>query len=302
MGETFVRAPTLADVDAVVELLNRESRRLRGRDTVDATTVRGWWTQPPPFDLEAQMVVAEREGRLVGYADLGDRANDGSELWLDVRGDEVGEVLVEIERRALARRAPDGVVRAVVDERDEGLRTLLADRGYAPIRASFRMAIDLAERAFDPAWPAGCGVRTASIGEEALLHDLAERSFADHWGFRPTPYAEWLHWLREMGEPDPSLWFVAEDGDEPVGVALCRPAESGDPACGWVSTLGVLPAARRRGIALALLTHAFSAFRARGLERAALGVDGESTTGAIELYLRAGMHVVERHDTWELRR
>jgi ribosomal protein S18 acetylase RimI-like enzyme len=69
-----------------------------------------------------------------------------------------------------------------------------------------------------------------------------------------------------------------------------------------VSTLGVLPAARRRGIALALLTQAFAAFQARGLERAGLWVDAESTTGAIELYRRAGMHVVERSDSWELRR
>lgn len=302
MGEIVVRAPTLDDVDAAVSAINAAARELRGRDDVSSLAVRGWWTQPPPFDLERDVVVAVDGGEVVGYGDLGDQTNGGTVFWLDVRGQALELVLAELERRARERLAPGGVVRAVAAEADARYRSILQERGYTPVRSSFRMGIDLAGREFAAVWPEGSSVRTAVEGsDEAVLHELVERSFADHWGYTPTSFDEWLHWLREMGTPDPSLWFVAELDGEPVGVALCRPEEWGDPGCGWVAQLGVVPEARGRGLGAALLTHALATFAERGLPRAGLGVDTENTTGAVRLYERAGMHVVERDDTWELR-
>ena len=299
-AEVVLRAPTLDDVDAVVAVINRASQDRRGRDEVDANAVRGWWTQPPPFDLSADAVVAIRKGELVGYGDIGDQANDGSVLWLDVRGEAGREVHAELERRALVRRSPDGVIRAIADERDAGLAALLAERGYRTIRSSYRMGIDLPGKAFAPRWPSGATVRTAvESTDEPLLHRLGEDSFADHWGHTPTPYEEWLHWLRSMGEADPSLWFVAEVDGAPAGLALCRPSDHGDPDCGWVSVLGVLPEHRRIGLGTALLVNAFAEFERRGRLRASLGVDAESITGAVRLYERAGMRVLWRWDIWE---
>jgi ribosomal protein S18 acetylase RimI-like enzyme len=137
--------------------------------------------------------------------------------------------------------------------------------------------------------------------DEPLLHRLNQETFADHWGFTPTPYGEWLHWLMEMGDADPSLWFVAEVARKPAGLCVCQPFEWGEPDCGWVSTLGVLPAFRGRGLGTSLLEHSLAAFQARGLARAGLGVDAENTTGAVRLYERVGMRVSERQDLWELR-
>jgi mycothiol synthase len=298
--DVTLRPPTLDDVVAVVAVINRASQERRGRDEVDATGVTGWWTQPPPFDLAADVVVAVRDGTIVGYGDVGDQANDGSVLWLDVRGEANDEVQAELERRALARRGPEGVLRAVVDERDDGLRALLEERGYHRIRSSYRMGIDLGGQTFSPDWPPRAVLRTAVEGvDEPLLYELNEQSFADHWGHTPTPYDEWLHWLRSMGVGDPSLWFIAEVGGTPAGVAICRPFDHGDPDCGWVSVLGVLREHRRTGLGTALLTHAFAEFQRRGRHHAQLGVDAESTTGAVGLYERAGMRVLWRWDILE---
>lgn len=300
MAETALRAPTLDDVAGVVSLINRASRELLGRDEVDAHQVRGWWTQPPPFDLTADVVVAIRDGVIVGYGDVGDQANDGAVLWLDVRGEAAAETHAELERRALARRSPTGVVRAVAHAGDAQYCTLLDSRGYAQIRSSYRMGIDLAGREFTPGWPAGATVRSSVEGvDEPLLHELGERSFEDHWGHTPTPYVEWLHWLRNMGVADPTLWFVAEVDGSPAGLAICRPQAHGDAECGWVSVLGVLAAHRGRGLGTALLQHAFGEFQRRGRSRAGLGVDAENTTGAVRLYERVGMRVVEQEDIWE---
>ena len=300
MGEITLRAPTLADAAVVASVINRESQARRGRDEVDASAIEGWWTQPAPFDLAADAVVAIRDDAIVGYGDVGDQANDGSVLWLDVRGEALDEVHAELERRALERRSEDGVVRAVADERDEALRRILEERGYRRFRASYRMGIDLAGRTFTPEWPEGAVVRGSVEGvDEPLLYELNEQSFADHWGHTPTPYDEWVHWLRSMGVYDPSLWFVAEVDGVPAGVAICRPTEHGDPESGWVSVLGVLRQHRRAGLGTALLTHAFGELQRRGRSRVALGVDAESTTGAVRLYERAGMRVLWRHDLWE---
>jgi len=300
VSDVVLCAPTLDDVGAVVDVINRAHRARRGRDEVDANAVEGWWTQPPPFDLAADAVVAVRGGEIVGYGDLGDQANDGSVLWLDVRGAAMPEIHAELERRALDRRAPGGAVRAMADESDPELAGLLAERGYRRIRASYRMGIDLRGRVLSPDWPARATVRSAVEGvDEPLLHRIGEESFADHWGHTPTPYEEWLHWLRSMGEGDPALWFIAEVEGVPAGIAICRPSAHGDPDCGWVSVLGVLREHRRSGLGTALLTHSFAELRRRGRLTAELGVDAESTTGAVGLYERAGMRVLWQWDIWE---
>jgi mycothiol synthase len=72
-----------------------------------------------------------------------------------------------------------------------------------------------------------------------------------------------------------------------------------EEATGWVRILGVLPAFRRRGLALALLQHVFRHFADLGMKRVGLGVDAENPTGAVALYERAGMHVVRRNVTYE---
>ena len=300
MPEVVLRAPTLDDAGPVVAVVNAEAHRLHGRDDVDERTVRGWWTQPPPFDAERDVLVAVRDGEIVGYGDVGDQANDGAVLWLDVRGSALDEVLAELERRALARRAPTGVVRAVAHEHHAEYRALLERRGYRAIRASYRVTIDLESATLVPAWPDGAAARAAAEGvDEPLLYDLAQRSFADHWGFTPTPYDEWLHWLREMGEYDPNLCFVAERDGAAVGVLIGR-EHYGDAGRGWISVLGVLPEHRGLGLGTALLVTAFSQLRRRGHARAGLGVDAENTTGAVRLYEHAGMTVDERQDIWEL--
>jgi hypothetical protein len=46
-------------------------------------------------------------------------------------------------------------------------------------------------------------------------------------------------------------------------------------------------------------TLAIAEFQRRGRLRVELGVDAESTTGAVRLYERAGMQAVQRWDIWE---
>ena len=89
-----------------------------------------------------------------------------------------------------------------------------------------------------------------------------------------------------------------EAGGEVAAIALCREPES-EPGLGWVNILGVRPAHRRRGLAIALLQHVFRHFAERDMTRVGLGVDAENPTGAVRLYERAGMHVARRDIRFE---
>jgi ribosomal-protein-alanine N-acetyltransferase len=78
--------------------------------------------------------------------------------------------------------------------------------------------------------------------------------------------------------------FLAQD-DEPLGVILCRVAIDEVE----ILTLGVTPAARRNGVAQALMVAGLGAARQRGAAQAFLevAVDNEA---AIALYERLGFH------------
>jgi ribosomal protein S18 acetylase RimI-like enzyme len=180
---------------------------------------------------------------------------------------------------------------------------LLTDRGLRPIRHSFTMERDLGALPPAPSWPARITVRAMRPGEELAVYRASQEPFKDHWGHVEQPEEEgfklWTH--RALNDPlhDPSLWFLAMDGAEIVGVSLCQPGQPGDPELGWVDTLGVRRPWRKRGIAEALLYHSFGALYERGRRRVGLGVDSQNLTGALRLYERVGMRPVRQFISFE---
>ena len=100
-----------------------------------------------------------------------------------------------------------------------------------------------------------------------------------------APYEQWSERFTRA-DFDPSLWFLAMDGEQIAGVVLC----AHHPDAGWVNTVGVRRPWRKRGLAMALLLHAFGEMYRRGERKISLGVDAQSLTGATRLYERAGMH------------
>jgi len=98
---------------------------------------------------------------------------------------------------------------------------------------------------------------------------------------------------------DPTLWFLAMDGDEIAGISLCRPYAYDDPDMGFVNVLAVRRPWRKRGLGLALLRHSFNEFYHRGKRKVGLGVDAQNLTGALHLYEKAGMHVHRQFDSYE---
>jgi len=125
--------------------------------------------------------------------------------------------------------------------------------------------------------------------------------FPDHFGYLDQRFEaelnEWRHWMSE-DDFHPALWFLAIEHGKIVAFCICYTKAPGDPACGPINELGVLPAARRRGIGRALLHHAFAALRQRNINGAVLTVDSKNRNGAVGLYTRVGMHTAFANHTY----
>lgn len=297
--ELTLRAPRLDEAASVAALLNRVADADQF-GWVDEVAIRNWFTNPN-LPIEEDAVVIERDGELVAYADVYRGGEAKEKVWGDLRvppeergGETVVRLVDWMEERAGPARFRLQVPEPVAEVREE-----LERRGYAPVRYSFEMEIELDAEPPAPEWPEGVAVRTMAAGEERRIYEADQEAFADHWDFTPQPFDEWRHWYLEDDGFDPACWFVAEADGEIAGISLCRSEREGRPDMGWVASLAVRRPWRRRGLGLALLLHSFRELRARGRERAGLGVDGENTTGAVRLYERAGMHVARRADTYE---
>jgi mycothiol synthase len=295
-AEVAVRMPTAADAEAIAAVCNELSRRLYGVSDLSAEEVRFWLTLP-----DLGKAVAEEGGKLVAYADFR-REGGGPRLEIDLRvaprawGHGVADALLQAaEAGAAGSRA-----HCVVSERDEEGRATLERRGYRLIRHSFLMEIDLPEAPQPVDWPPGFAVRGyAGPADEQAVYECQQEAFSDHWEFRREPLEEWRRYTVERPTFDPSMWWLVETGGALAGFSLNDWHVSGDRTFGWIGSLGVRKACRRRGLALALLRHSFADFVARGASRVGLGVDAENTTGAVRLYERAGMRPVRRLDIYE---
>jgi mycothiol synthase len=310
------RAATSADLPAVLELINSFAQSVIGTDETNLKRLQSEW-QSPGFDLEnSTRVVETPDGRLVGQVEVWDTTEVPIDPYVE------GNVHPEFENRGLgsyllqwaevrARQAIDRVPSNARVSMHVGAyhghdpsRRLLLDHDFKHSRSFCRMVIELDQQPPNPEWPEGISLQSYRHREDAeQVYRAEEEAFRDHWGHVDesfeSGFRRWAH--RSFEDPffDPALWFLAYDGDQIAGMARCRPRAKDDPDMGWVRSLSVRPAWRRRGLALALLRHAFRVFHQMGKARAGLGVDSQNLTGATNLYEKAGMHVALQYDSYE---
>lgn len=186
---------------------------------------------------------------------------------------------------------------------DEVYGGVLRDSGLEVVRSFWQMRLALDPGSDRPprTLPAGVTIRLVDAEAEAdlhLLHRLHEQSFVDHWHHTPREFDDWYERFDKAAGRDPSQWWIAAVDREPAGLLIGSQslAEINE---GYVDTLGVLRAFRGRGVAKALLYHAFDEAARRGRTRVGLGVDSESPTGATGLYESVGMSVDKVVLAWQ---
>jgi mycothiol synthase len=298
-----IRAPRRDDTQAVYQLLVACDLAEWGAPDVELAELSEAWDA---MDLARDAWLAEEpDGRIVAYAEVHPRRADRLDTEVYVHPDRrrlgIGSRLLPLaeargaELAAAVPAGPEVAQVGYVNAANPGHAAFATTHGYAPVRRFWRMQIDQVEAPPAPGWPAGIELRTFRLAEdERATYATVTEAFEDHWGSAPMPFEQWLENTRGPNF-DPQLWFLALEGDEVAGVALCFPFLE----MGWIGQLAVRRPWRRRGLGRALLLHAFGAFWQRGRRRVALGVDSENLTGATRLYESVGMRVERAHDRYQ---
>jgi mycothiol synthase len=293
------RVPGREDAAAVAALISACQIADTGQTDMSVEELLDDWH---PLDLaEEAVIVTAPDGRVAAYADVLNRSFEIVSVYgyvhPEYRGMGIGGFLLawgEGWTRDRMPQAPENarvVVQHYINSANDGGRRLLENSGYTPVRGIYVMETRLDAAPPLPHWPDDISLRTFVLGrDERAVFEAVEDAFEDMWG-RPRGTFPRFVGMTETESFDPTLWFLAMDGDEIAGVTLCKTL-AGE---GWVNVVGVRRPWRNRGLGLALLRHAFTEYHRRGVPRVALSVDAESITGAPRLYKRAGMRVRESY-------
>jgi ribosomal protein S18 acetylase RimI-like enzyme len=299
-------------------LVNARSQKLWGerQTTRDGVEV---FLSSPRLDPDADVrLVLDPDGALAGMAFVGNPGEPYADLACPALShprheDEAGHI-DRLQSWTLQRAdelatlaSPDirVVASAFAAAHDQVWGAALDRAGFRLVRVHNHMRADLATPSTGAPSPAGIAIRTAVIEQDLEpLVACREEAWRGQWGFVERPLDQALAERREaikaQGDTfDPTLWFLAVEGTEIVGLSLCDDRIVDDKTRGYVNTLAVRPAWRKRGIAFALLQHTFAEFRQRGYAAVELDIDSQNLTGVSRLCDRAGMRVVRQFVTYE---
>lgn len=296
--------PTLAHFDEALALLRATDIAVYGDSDWTADELRDDWDR---LDLERDAWLVLVDGRVAGVVHMLDKRGGRfiGDVYVhpELTGRGVGSLALRLlEERARARRPewPDGeriVLETAHLAGDDRAPALLAGHGFELVRSFFRMVIDVSDPQPAPVWPDDVEVRPFDAERDGrALHDAETEAFADEWSYLPSDYDAWHDRVLVQQPLDPALVPVVWSDDEIVAFSRNYAKRNGD--WGFIQTLGVRPAWRRRGLGIALLHDSFERFRTTGETTVALGVDVENPTGATRLYERAGMRVLWQADVW----
>ncbi len=277
--------------------------------TLEAMTVR--YRHIVNCDLDRDLLIAELDGRTVGYArvEWAD-ANDG-ERWYEAtcmlhperRRRGIGTAMLtwtEARRREIyADQVAAGTAPAVptylttfVYDGDAGGHALLRGHGYEEFRHFHEMVRVGLGSIPEVAMPDGLEVRSVGRDRETMrqVFDADVEAFRDHFGWVDSSETAFDEFVNDP-DVDPALWVVAFDGDEIAGAVINGIHGSGAERQGWLDSVFTRRPWRRWGLARALVARSLVLLRERGLDAAYLGVDAANPNQALGLYESVGFEV-----------
>jgi mycothiol synthase len=192
------------------------------------------------------------------------------------------------ERRAAALGAR--VVQGSFTEENTAAEGLASALGFCFVHCFLELEVGLSRVDLPAADPTGAYCRHLRLGEEALLADLQNRSFAGTWGYNPNTVEEIAYRLSLRGS-SPEGVVVLQEGGAPVGYCWTTVDAEGDGAVGErrgrIHMIGVLPEHRGRDLGRQALTAGLAYLKGKGIEAVDITVDSENVE-ACTLYESVG--------------
>jgi mycothiol synthase len=261
------------------------------------------------FDPSSDVLIAEAEGRPVGYV--------ATLAWQELAGNEVlfhaGRVDPGWKRRGVGSgllgwgqdrllTKSEGVGRRVLRTNAVSPSTtvFMEKHGYEVTQHTAHLVRPDLDDIPELPLPDGIVVRPVTEDDLRAVYEAEVAHFRDHWGASEEEQGWWEN-FRTNPHMDLSLWQVAFDEDDIVGIV--RPyidAEENDRMDrkrGYTEDISTRSDWRGKGVASALIVRALAAQRDRGMEESALAVHEENRHGAYRLYERHGFQLRSRMDT-----
>jgi ribosomal protein S18 acetylase RimI-like enzyme len=174
---------------------------------------------------------------------------------------------------------------------------LLEHPGYRPVH--YFHAMQRAVAPGDAGLPLDPRVRPyePSLSETVRLAHIT--AFAGHWGSSPPSPVEWQQQRVGSRTFRREQSFVASSHDDSRvdGYVLCYQFEPDEI---YIGQMGVVPSARRQGLAKALLAAAIASIAGTGAPKTALDVDSDNADGAGALYTSLGFDTIRRSAMYQL--
>jgi ribosomal protein S18 acetylase RimI-like enzyme len=304
LPDGYVASPTRPELAGeIAALINRYDTRNGGIPDFSEEDLKEIF-RAPFLDPATDSIVVNNHGELVAAGVVWPRGPKERVVAFgavdpDHHGRGLGSFLFDfVERRAgdmQQARGEELTLHFYLDVTDDIALRMVDDRGFKRIRDNYTMYIEFGEEPIQDEVPDWLTIRTCTRDDARLCHALVEETFAEHFGNTKQTYEEWATSVLGRDDFDPTLWWLAFDGDEPAGLLLASRMDH----MGWVADLGVRKPYRKRGIAATLLRRAFAEFQRRGMKAAGLGVDAQNETGAVRLYESVGMHSIRSYGTFE---
>lgn len=315
-GELMWRPAARGDLEAVTAVVQASERHDRRLEVTPAEIVARDLLGDPEIDLSADTLVVERGGEVVAFGLCYCPRRPGpthhfAVLYPSVHPaarTAVGDQLVErLAARGTAllsdqRHDRQRMLRADVMAWQDEDRHRYAALGFSETRWFAIMSCPDPGCAPAPFATAGVALLPWSDDRQADTQRAHAAAFLDHWGHVPLSDYEWRARTVESPNFRRDLSWLAMAGNEVVGYLLCDHYPGDTAVTGrreaWLSTVGVVPGWRKRGLASNLLASCLASVAADPqLDTVGLDVDAASQTGANRLYERLGFRVVARSVT-----
>ena len=290
------------DLETVTRLFNSINGAEGTGMESDAELMRQILAQPsvsPEDDLHVAYVGTDMVGFYLLYREIQiNRVVATGGVLAEFRGRGIGRLLL---RTAIEQVEDIGAgvlhIQTSVDAQDAC--HLLESEGFERVKDYWQMrwdGDDLPSLALRP----GFQLKPFSLGrDEAMLTELQNAAFGEHWGFCPNTVEEIAARVRmKIADPDGIIFVM--DGSRPAGYNWTLRYANRYGKIGVVSMTGVHPSYRGNGLGTAVVVSGMQYLKDQGVDAIELEVDSENTP-ARELYLKLGYRQVSRSVWYERR-
>ena len=248
------------------------------------------WLNWPGCSPEKDIFVVARDGNIVGGLDLRPELGISRVIlrgWLkpEHRRKGLGKTLIDNAiNRARELRARFAYID--INEDNDIARTAISKLGFSYVRRFLELKLDMSLLNWQKAKAAAQECRYFQCGEEAILTEIQNRSFAEHWGYNPNT-VETITYSLNLSYCSPEDIILLCRQDKIIG--FCWTEISGENK-GRIYMIGSDPEYRGKGVGKKLLLAGLNRLNTKGIGTTVLTVDS-GNKAALNLYKSVGFEI-----------